>query len=204
MNATEILRNEHRVIEQVLACLEKIADLCTPGRGLDAPSASQALDFFRNFADRCHHGKEEKRLFPLLEQRGFSPEHGPTGVMRFEHEQGRGLLRGMASAVAAAEAGDATAAGRFAADARRYVDLLRAHIRKEDEHLFPMADRALSANDQRSLEETFGSMEHDEMGQGSHENYLRLADELADRWAVPHARREGAAAAGGSCGCHKH
>jgi hemerythrin-like domain-containing protein len=204
MHATEILRNEHRVIEQVLACLEKIAGRCPSEGTLDAASASQALDFFRNFADRCHHGKEEERLFPLLEQRGFSREHGPTGVMRLEHNQGRQLLRGMAAAIAAAEAEAATAGERFAAHARRYVELLRAHIRKEDERLFPMADQVLSARDQESLQEAFGVMEHEEMGDGTHENYLHLADELADRWNVPRASVEFAAPACGSCGCHSH
>jgi hemerythrin-like domain-containing protein len=201
MNATDILSSEHRVIEQVLACLEKIADRCGSAGGLDRESASQALDFFRSFADRCHHGKEEERLFPLLEQRGLSREHGPTGVMRFEHDQGRALLGGMAAAVAAADAGDATARERFAAHARGYVDLLRAHIRKEDERLFPMANRVLSAKDQESLLEAFGAMEHEDMGQGTHERYLRLADELADRWNVP--RATAAAPACRSCGGHK-
>jgi hemerythrin-like domain-containing protein len=30
----------------------------------------KAISFMRVFADRCHHGKEEETLFPLVEQRG--------------------------------------------------------------------------------------------------------------------------------------
>jgi hemerythrin-like domain-containing protein len=204
MIVTEILRNEHRIIEQVLNCLEKIAGRCTAEGDLDAGSATSALDFFRNFADRCHHGKEEGRLFPLLEERGLPRNGGPTGVMRAEHEQGRLLLQGMADAVGAAENRDAAAPGRFAACARSYVELMRSHIRKEDERLFPMADRVLSPTDQESLQEAFGAMEHEEMGEGTHESFLRLANELADRWNVPRARLETAAPACGSCGCHGH
>src|SRR5262245_60786760 len=99
MKATDILMDEHRVIEQVLNCLEKLADRCEAGETLDNTSASEALPFFRNFADRCHHGKEEGHLFPLLEARGFSRQGGPTGVMLHEHEEGRGLLTAMARAV---------------------------------------------------------------------------------------------------------
>ena len=50
MKATEILMDEHRVIEQVLTCLEKLADRCEAGEKLDSNSALEALEFLRNFA----------------------------------------------------------------------------------------------------------------------------------------------------------
>ena len=78
MKPTEILSGEHRIIEQVLDCLEKMAQNCAAGGRLDKPSAEQALDFFRNFADRCHHGKEETHLFPAMEAKGFPAR----GVLR--------------------------------------------------------------------------------------------------------------------------
>ncbi len=57
MRPTEILMQEHRVIEQVLNCLEIIAQRAEADSKLDTDSANQAIDFLRNFADRCHHGK---------------------------------------------------------------------------------------------------------------------------------------------------
>ena len=41
----EILMNEHRVIEQVLNCLEKILERCRAEGKLDRESARQALTF---------------------------------------------------------------------------------------------------------------------------------------------------------------
>jgi hemerythrin-like domain-containing protein len=198
MKATEILSQEHRVIEQVLACLEKMADRCDAGEPLDGASAERALDFFRRFADECHHGKEEGAFFPLLEARGFPPHLGPTGVMRAEHDLGRRLLRGMAAVLDGAAAGAPAARERFAAYARHYTALLREHIGKEDARLFPMADQALSAGDQAALQAMFAAREHKEMGDGTHAHYLRLADELADYWGVPRAFPEAAVPA---CGC---
>ena len=93
MKPTEILSGEHRVIEQVLTCLERIAEQCAAEGRLDRTSAEQALEFFRNFADRCHHGKEEVHLFPALEAKGFPRDGGPTGVMLHEHDQGRAHVR---------------------------------------------------------------------------------------------------------------
>src|SRR5262245_7867837 len=109
MTATEILKGEHRVIEQVLDCLDRITELALAEGRLDALSARQALAFFETFADRCHHGKEEGQLFPLLEARGLARQGGPTGVMLSEHEHGRAHIRCMAACIEPASKGQPTA-----------------------------------------------------------------------------------------------
>jgi hemerythrin-like domain-containing protein len=182
MKATEILMNEHRVIEQVLSCLEKLADRCEAGEKLDGTSALEALEFFRNFADRCHHGKEEGHLFPLLESRGLAHHGGPTGVMLHEHEEGRRLVAAMARAVERDTPGD------FVRHARAYAGMLREHIRKEDHCLFPMAAGILNGSDAEALAERFEHVESADMGEGTHERYLQLANDLADRLNVNRAQ----------------
>ena len=184
MQASSVLKNEHRVIEQVLSCLEKMAEQAMAGGKLDGVSAGEALDFFQNFADKCHHGKEESLLFPLLEARGLSSEGGPTGVMRHEHEEGRGLIRGMSESAPAAAASDRNAVKRFAGYAFGFVRLMRNHVFKEDHRLFPMADHVLNESDQRRLLDEFAHAEHHEKGAGTHDNYIKLADNLADLFKV--------------------
>jgi hemerythrin-like domain-containing protein len=198
MKPTEILTSEHRVIQQVLDCLEKMARQFTARGKLDEQPARDAVEFFRNFADRCHHGKEETHLFPAMEAKGFSRESGPTGVMLHEHEQGRGHVRGMAEAIDAAAAGDAGAVKRFADHARAYIALLREHIEKEDHCLFGMANQAFSDDDQQRLLAAFQKVEQEEMGEGTHARFAKIADELADRYGVP---RAAAAAGHHGCGC---
>ena len=187
MKPTEILSGEHRIIEQVLDCLEKIAQNCQIEGRLDRISAEQALDFFRNFADRCHHGKEETHLFPAMEARGLPRQGGPTGVMFSEHEQGRTHIRAMADAIEGAAAGKSDAVAQFVDNARGYVGLLREHIEKEDHCLFTMANQALTEDDQRRLSAAFENVEQEHMGLGTHERFLNLADELADRLGVTRA-----------------
>lgn len=197
MKPTEILSNEHRVIEQVLDCLERMAEGARATGRLEQTPAEQAVEFFRHFADRCHHGKEEAHLFPAMEAKGFSADCGPTAVMRLEHEQGRGHVRGMAEAIEAAAAGDAVALDCFVRHARSYLALLREHIQKEDHCLFSMANQAFTEQDQAALLATFHRVEQEEMGPGTHERYLEIANQLADRYGVARAP----AAAGGACAC---
>ena len=66
MLPTEVLQQEHRIIEQVLSCLEKLVEQARSGGGLDRSAASRAIEFFRTFADGCHHRKEDDFLFPMM------------------------------------------------------------------------------------------------------------------------------------------
>jgi len=178
MKATEVLSTEHRAIERMLAVLEAAAGRLESGERVRPGLLRDAVDFVRNFADRCHHGKEEANLFPRLEARGLPSQEGPLAVMLHEHDQGRAYVGGMADALDAYEAGDQAAARTIAENARGYAGLLREHIMKEDSVLFPMADRLLSADDQRELEQRFEQVETEIMGPGVHERYHQLLDDL--------------------------
>jgi hemerythrin-like domain-containing protein len=199
MRPTDMLKSEHRVIEQVLACLERMADQSEEAGRVPIEAAAAALDFFREFADGCHHRKEEDLLFPLLEARGLPKRGGPTDVMRFEHEQGRSLIRAMAGSLDAAGAGDRAAVAAFTQAARAYFQMLRAHIEKEDHCLFQMADSLLGSADQERLEADFESVEHEQATPGAHERYLALAANLANQFHVPDTVHAEAASHGQCC-----
>ena len=201
MRPTEILSAEHRVIEQVLDCLEKIGERAAGGT-LDLDSARTALRVLRTFADRCHHGKEEERLFPMLANRGLPTHVGPVAVMLEEHEIGRAEIRKMDTAVADASRGERGAAMTFAEAARSYVELLRDHIAKEDNILFPMAESVLRDEDRAKLLVSFESVEHDDLGPGTHQEMLSLANALADKFGVKRASERSATVLTGCCHGH--
>jgi hemerythrin-like domain-containing protein len=178
MSATNELRTEHRAIERMLAILEAAARRLEQGERVRPEVFRQSVDFVRSFADRCHHAKEEENLFPRMEARGVPRQGGPIGVMLFEHEEGRTFVGAIAGAIDAYESDGLSAAGVIAENARGYVDLLRGHIAKEDNVLFPMADRVLTPTDQAELEQRFEQIETERMGPGVHERYHQLLDEL--------------------------
>jgi hemerythrin-like domain-containing protein len=189
MLATDVLRTEHRVIEQVLSCLAKMANDCESQKKLDGVMAKQIIDFFQTFADQCHHMKEEERLFPLLELKGFSPHSGPTEVLRGEHDLGRRLLLSMSEVIPSVLIGSADARQRFVNLARAYIQLMREHIVKEDSRLFPMTSEILTDDDQQDLLKAFDEVEDKDNHGATHEKYLRLADDLAERLGLAHFDR---------------
>ncbi|MCE9635651.1 MAG: hemerythrin domain-containing protein [Planctomycetes bacterium] len=198
MRPTETLNAEHRVIEVVLSCLDKMADSAFTSGAVDVAPAREAVDFLRNYADAFHHGKEEARLFPAMERCGMPADAGPTAVMRHEHELGRAHVRKMAVAIDDFEKGASGSSDRFAFEARGFVELLRDHIAKEDQVLFPMADRMLSPAAQIELKSEFDHVETHEVGPGTRTRYEAVAQSLAGRFGItPEAVR----ACSHVCGC---
>jgi len=178
LHPTDVLMGEHRVIERVLTALERQIEHLGDGP-FPRQFFEQALDFFANFADRCHHGKEEERLFPLLKQRGIPEQGGPIGVMLYEHEAGRSHLAGIRSNLDAAERGDAAAVAAIRTEGYGYIRLLRQHIQKEDNILFAMARQVLTPDDVERLQREFACVEQRHIGPGVHERYEALAEELS-------------------------
>jgi hemerythrin-like domain-containing protein len=175
--ATEALKHDHTIIEKVLAVLEALTKSTSE---ISSPTWEKALDFIRNFADKCHHLKEEKLLFPAMEERGIDREGGPIGMMLAEHEEGRGYVRAMTSALADGKKNAAGATAILLENARPYLRLLHKHIRKEDEILFEMADDVINPEEQKQLLREFEEHEAKEMGSGVHERYLKIAQELEE------------------------
>jgi hemerythrin-like domain-containing protein len=183
MGPTEILSAEHRVIEQVLDCLEKMA--AQAGDGLDAERAAQALEVLRTYADRIHHGKEEDRLFPLMEARGLPRNVGPIAVMLDDHQNGRALIRRMGESLDEVQTGSDEAARRFADAAGAYVALLRDHIAKEDGVLFPLAESVLDDAGRDELRAEFERFDREDVEPGTIERMLAQAEGLARHYGVP-------------------
>jgi hemerythrin-like domain-containing protein len=178
MQATDILMSEHRVIERVIKSLETAASRVEAGQPVRPAFFLDAAEFIKGFADGCHHRKEEGVLFKALTDAGMSVEQGPVAVMLYEHEQGRQFTRGMSAAAQKWEAGDSDAKNEVVKNARGYAALLRQHIGKEDQMLFPMANRFIPLDQQNKVVEDFEKVEHDETGPGVHERYLALAEGL--------------------------
>ena len=178
MQATDILSSEHRVIERVISALEAAAAKLAAGQSMRPEFFVEATDFIKGFADGCHHRKEEGVLFASMTRFGLPQQGGPVGVMLAEHEQGRQFTRGLRAAALQLAAGDAAAAAAVIQNARGYANLLRQHIVKEDQILFPMANRVIPLNEHDKVFAGFEQVEHEETGAGVHEKYLALAEKL--------------------------
>ena len=179
MKPTDVLEQEHRVIEMVLSCLEKVAKDAKVKRRVDEKSAADAIEFFKGFADRCHHGKEEDLLFPALVECGMSNDHGPIAVMNHEHVDGRALTTRFREAARDQNESEVVAA------ARAYTFLLREHVEKEEHILFEIARQILPPGVADWLVSSFARVEREVLGEHAHRKYADLARQLCAEAGVP-------------------
>ncbi len=179
---SEILREEHDVIEHLLHVLAAMAKRVDHGETVARSDVDDALEVVVNFADKCHHAKEEKALFPALVK--ASPKEGAELVRRLDgdHRAGRQLVAAMRSEAEALGTRDGKTRAQFAKDARSYAALLTAHIDAETKLLLPLIDRAIPAAERAALGDEFDRIEREETGAGVHEKYEGTIHRLAETY----------------------
>ena len=180
MNPIAELKDEHQAVKLTLKILGEISSRLSQGRDVDLTHLDQLLEFLTTFVDRCHHGKEEDLLFPALEKAGVPREGGPIGVMLHEHDQGRDYIRGLRQGVADLKSGDKSGVTKIVENIEGYSELLSRHIEKEDNILYPMAEKAFSDEQNEALSEGFTVIEEQRVGTGKHEEFHRMLHHLKE------------------------
>jgi hemerythrin-like domain-containing protein len=183
MNPIETLKAEHRLILKVLDALENYATKVQFGVTVKNGDLEHFVAFIRQFADACHHGKEEDILFAAMVDNGFPRDRGPIAVMLAEHAEARRLVGILAIMAEKADAWSDDDRAMITKSALAYVQLLRQHIRKEDNVLYPGAEANLPPEVIKQIGDKFAKLDQEETGPGEHERLHALADSLIARYA---------------------
>lgn len=172
MNSAKELIEEHAVIMKVLAALKKQAGTLAIGKLLPGTPLKETLDLLTDFADKCHHGKEEKVLFPALAK---NPKY-KAAVAEFleEHARGRVNVRAMRDTLYGVSAGNDATIRRFTENANAYFGMLVKHIQKENA-LFAKVGEIFSDKENARMAKEYERIEK-EMGEGKHGEYAERAE----------------------------
>ena len=142
-DVTKVMVDEHQLILRMIALVEQNTALLEQGKFRNWQFYLDAVDFIRNYADRFHHAKEEDVLFVELIKNGMPEKQSPIEAMHIEHDQGRAHVRAIEAAAQLAMAGETGQGAIIAEHAKGYAALLRGHIDKEANILYPLAERIL-------------------------------------------------------------
>jgi hemerythrin-like domain-containing protein len=160
MNAPEplaALYSEHRSIAAVLSALEALLrERRDRGAKIDPRVFRAALYYLDVFAEREHHPKEERALFPRIRARTRDGDAILDELGR-EHAAGERAMRELEQALVRFEEGGEPEFAAFAAALERFVGRYREHMRKEERDVMPLARRALDAADWAAIEAAFAA-----------------------------------------------
>jgi hemerythrin-like domain-containing protein len=162
------LRDEHGAIFLMLNVMKIVAKRLKDREEVKKEHLAKIVEFLSNFADKCHHGKEEGILFPevIKDVSNLAMVNELLG----EHKAGRDYIRGIAESLKYYNIGNPDAY-HIATNMEGYIYLLTEHIKKESKSLFPIVDKQIPDNVQIMIEEQFEKLERDVIGEGKHEEY---------------------------------
>lgn len=172
----DMLTNEHKYILKVVHALSVVDEDLTEGKQVDVNLMQKIVRFMRDFADKCHHAKEEAVLFPAMENKGVPKTGCPLAALRAEHDKGRKLVTTLKEAAEAYAAGSPEAVEEISNAIGGIRQLYPNHIWKEDEMVFPMAQRLFTQDELKKLKTDFDKAES-EFGQ-DHDQYIAFANEM--------------------------
>ena len=176
--ASEDLIKEHEGILFGLKILEKMVNMVKENKKLEIKDVKDIINFFKLFADKCHHGKEEGILFPSMEKSGIQNKNGPIGQMLAEHTEGRNYISEMTESLN----NDSLKVENFIHGATNYIRLLQSHIIKENTILFPLGDKKIPITEQNQLLIAFENHEEKVMGKGTHEKLHEMLHDFEKKY----------------------
>lgn len=133
-NPIELLYKEHEIITQAVKSTQALKSLIENDNEAYKNGMRKKIDFFRNYADKYHHAKEEKVLFPEMNKKNEILSDGIIKEMLENHEDFRELLQNIESLI---EKNDYFLAHT---EFEKYAIALSDHIAVENEEVFQIAE----------------------------------------------------------------
>lgn len=183
MDGINLMVDEHKNIKRMLAVVRKACLGLMKGNEINYTDFENMIDFIRNYADKHHHGKEEKFLFNrMVDEIGGAAEKLVKYGMLVEHDLGRAYIRELDEALAKVKAGDEEAKLDVIANAISYTHLLNRHIDKEDSVVYSFAKRELNSETLNRVNIECSEFE-DEMNKAGVQNkYIQLLEQLEQKY----------------------
>ena len=163
--AVRVILREHGSIGAVLHGLKFLAhELRARRASPDFTLLRSMVHYIDAFPERLHHPKEDRYLFPRLRERTHEAD---AALDRLEEQHARGtrLTRDLEAAIERYAAQGEQALEPFATLVEQYTRFYWNHMREEEEHVLPVAQRVLTAEDWREIDAAFARNE-DPLGGG--------------------------------------
>jgi hemerythrin-like domain-containing protein len=153
--ALNLIRDEHRSIAAVLHGMKELVfRIRERGAKIDPRVFRAMLYYLDTFSERMHHPKEDQYLFAPLRRLGAGADELIAELER-EHAQGENALRRVEQCLIRYEEGGEKEFPEFAREIERFVEGYWSHMSKEEERVFPLAEKLFTRSDWEAIDKAF-------------------------------------------------
>ena len=153
--ALNIIRDEHRSIAAILHGMQHLVRQISERKAKIDPKVFRAMLYYLDtFSERMHHPKEDRYLFDPLRRRGAGSDALIAELER-EHADGGNAIRRVEQCLIRYEEGGEKEFPEFAGEVERFVEGYWGHMRKEEEQVFPLAQKLFTNDDWDALDRAF-------------------------------------------------
>ena len=180
----ELMKEEHHNISRMLEVIRQACIGILEGAPVDLGDFREMVDFIRNYADKHHHGKEEKFLFPMMVAKlGRVADNLVTHGMLVEHDLGRDHVMSLATALDQYEKEPKTEYKLdILTEAMGYARLLKRHVEKENNVVYTFAENQLPPEDMTAIDARSRKFEEEESAKGVQAHYLAILEKLEKKY----------------------
>ncbi len=177
MEALRIIKDEHRNLWRLAITLDQVIEEMEQTQKADPAFIGSVLDYFEHFMDGCHHRKEDEHLFRLLRLRSESA--APLlDRLQAEHRNAPHNLTALRQQLADTVAGRSTVGGLTEA-LRLYLNDQKAHIRTEEQDIYPLAREVLTPADWAEIDAAFLDNDDPVFGSAARAEFRELFHKVA-------------------------
>jgi hemerythrin-like domain-containing protein len=171
------LMAEHRIIEKMIALMEKEIKNMRKHNKVNPLFIDTAVDFIRMYADRTHHGKEEDILFRELETKNLSPNHSKImEELVQEHIWAREKVKNLIEAKKSYIEGNINAVHEIIRLMEDLTSFYPNHIKKEDKNFFIPILKYFTDEEQEKMLQEFWDFDRTLI----HEKYKKIVEDLSE------------------------
>ena len=160
MNYIDTMVFEHANIKRMLMVVRAFCYKLYNKEYVDFADVDQMIDFIKNYADKHHHGKEELKLFNKMVQ-----HLGPAAQKLVTNGNKEAVLDIIANSIS-------------------YTHLLDRHIQKENDIVYPFAQKNFNKEISDEIQKECDEFEENANQQGFQDKYILLLEQLENKYQV--------------------
>jgi len=179
MNPSIDIQSDHVAMSIVLDAMENRAHEILKAGHVDFFRIGQILDFLHNYADNLHYAKEERILFPAVNDDSKPWISKIITNLIHEHALARDYITEMDKNLRACLDGNTDALKVLASVMLKYVALEKDHIKVEDTIVMPLFKRLLDSNRMEGFKFEFKELPDKKIDHLKYLEYYRLINILS-------------------------